>query len=148
MLLGDADDFALRQVHQRRDDVLHIGLLVQQRADDAGGQVVGRLRQVIGDHLDRLVAAQAVPEQIERGRPTQQEENAQCAKYQCEDRRPTRAHLRGRLPFGRFGIGPGLPGRPLSGHHIGRKLHPHFECSAGRQAVVDLERDRALVFQK
>ena len=80
---------AASQVEDGRQDVLHVGAFIDQGPDHAGRQIGGRLGQVIGDQTHRVVAALAVPQQVEQHRPADEKQPGQREEAQVEDRPPT-----------------------------------------------------------
>ncbi len=87
------------QVDEGGDDVLHVHLFVDERADDGRRQGVGRLGHVVGDDDAQLrVSPAQIPQQQDAQRPADQQQQRQGQHTQANHV----IALLGRLPAGGF----------------------------------------------
>src|SRR5579884_702066 len=82
--LVDLDHAAAAEIDQRRHHVLLIGPLVQEGAGGAGGEIVRRVGQEVGDRAGVGVAAAAVPEAVKGDGAAGGEEEADAEEDDVE----------------------------------------------------------------
>jgi len=132
------DHIAACQVNKRCDDVLHVGLLVEQRADHAGAQIGGWFREILRHRPDLRVAPTCHPEHIHTKEPTAKQQNG--------------SHPQPQVQHGPYGIVPrlltfvcSLPGGLLRGDEAVWEAHANLELLVGADVLGVVGNRRQIV---